>query len=355
MRPTRILLLHAETEENRTLSYQRGWPREFERHPRFRTVSGVARLGRRLSSPRIDAVVMLHSVLSNDLILDESVLRRLERLSVPKAYFIGNEYKLMPQKMAFCERVGVDLLVSQLSSERALDLYRARLGCTVVAIPNTGVDPAWFRPERPSAERPVDLGYRAYDSPLYLGHQERRELAERFLEVAGRLGLAVDISLDPADRFGERDWAAFLNRCKGQLGTEAGGDYFELGDETRNAVNSFLRDHPGAGFSEVWDRFFARYQHPVSGRALSGRIVEAAATKTVQILLEGEYGGYFRPDVHYIPLRKDFSNLDEAVAKFRDPELGCAVAERAYEVAIGELTYAALIDRFARALEPLLG
>src|SRR5207249_2469555 len=148
---------------------------------------------------------------------------------------------------------------------------------------------------------------------------ERRELAERFLEAADGFGLRVDISLDPRDRLDEPGWAEFLNRCKGQLGSEAGGDYFELTDETREAVRAYVAERPEATFEDVWERFFRDYSNPVPGRVLSGRNVEAGGTKTVQLLLRGAYGGYLEPDVHYIPLEKDFSNLDEAVAKFRDP------------------------------------
>ena len=167
--------------------------------------------------------------------------------------------------------------------------------------------------------RPIDLGYRADDSPAYLGTTSGAEIAERFREAAPALGLVADISLDPADRFTPPEWAAFLNRCRGQLGTEAGGDYFSLTDEYRGAVNAFLQAQPDAPIEQVFDRFFRRYEGAVPIRIISGRNVEAAGTRTVQLLFEGEYDGYLGPDVHYIALRKDFANLDEAVEKFRDP------------------------------------
>src|SRR5262249_18069465 len=157
------------------------------------------------------------------------------------------------------------------------------------------------------SERPIDLGYRAYRSPIYLGHDERREIAERFAEAAATRGLRADISLDSADRFDEPGWAAFLDRCRGQLGSEAGGDFFELTDETRKRVWAWVETHRGASDKEVLARFFPERPQGVSGRALSGRVVEAAGTRTVQLLLEGDYGGYFRPGEHYIEVAKDFS------------------------------------------------
>lgn len=362
MKPVRALLLYARSRANETLSYHQGWLRHFRAHPCFECTPvdlsrrrARLRLGieARARRRRYEAVILLHSVFSNEPYLTGELLELVRDFPARKAYFIGNEYKLMPEKMAFADALGIDLLVSQLTSEGALRLYRDRLGCEIVGIPNTGFDTSLFESRRPREERPIDLGYRAYDSPLYLGHAERRELAEHFRRHERRYGLVLDISLDPADRFTEPEWVAFLNRCKGQLGSEAGGDYFELTDDTRSAVNAYLAEHPDALIDEVRRRFFRDYANPVPGRALSGRIVEAAGMKTVQILLEGEYGGFFEPDVHYIPLRKDFANVKEAIAKFRDEDLCRELTENAYAVAC-ELTYPKLIDRFHAALAPLL-
>ena len=118
-------------------------------------------------------------------------------------------------------------------------------------------------------------------------------------------------------------------------------------------MNAYLAEHPEASFEEVWSRFFRDYANPLPGRVLSGRNVEAAGTKTVQILLEGAYGGYLQPDVHYIPVRKDFSNLREAIGKFRDESVRNHVRENAFQV-VRELTYPKLIDRFHDALRQLL-
>jgi hypothetical protein len=363
MRRVRALVLHARPPGSETLSYQSGWPREFRQHPRFhcavvdvldRRAVELLRLRLRVR-PRFDAVLVLHSVFSNTCYLKGALFEQLCGLDVPKAFFIGNEYKHMPIKMEFADDLGVALLVSQITHPLVLDLYRERLGCAVVGLPNTGIDTRLFAPRIPDEERPIDLGYRAHESPLYLGHNERRELADRFVEAAARDRLKVDISLDAADRFTESEWAGFLNRCKGQIGSEAGGDFFELTDETRFKEIEFEKAHPGATFDEIYERFFRHYPNPVPGRALSGRIVESAGTKTAQILLEGEYAGYFQPDVHYIPLRKDFSNVDEAIEKFRDEGIRRTVAENAYLLAVEELTYERLIDRFHRALAPFIG
>jgi hypothetical protein len=359
----RILLLYAASDENATFSYQQTWPTAFIRHQRFdctplnladgRAPARVAAEAR-IRFWRGDAIVLLHSVFSNACMLSGRRFAALQRLDAPKAYFIGNEYKGMPEKMRFCEELPVRLLISQSSSPAVHRLYRDRLGCAVAGIPNSGLDPDVFRPCGDPSARPIDLGYRTQDAPFYLGHTERRDIAEYFQAHAAGLGVTVDISMDASDRFSVPEWAAFLNRCKGQLGAEAGGDYFELTDRTRLAVNDYLARVPDAPFADVWERFFKDYRDPVPLRIISSRHVEAAGTRTAQVLFEGDYDGYFVPDVHYIPLKKDFSNAREVVAKFQDEGMRLAVADRAYELVRETLTYDTLIDRFASALEPQL-
>jgi hypothetical protein len=356
------LLVLCGFERTSTFSYHTAWPRHLAADPRFRCTvvnlldrSLFARL-RAIAVARagqFDAIVLLHSVFSNARLLDGRLFEIVRQAPQPTVYFIGNEYKLMPEKMAFCAELGIALLISQSSSPSIHRLYHERLGCPVTGIPNTGLDPALFAPRTPRAARPIDIGYRADDSPIYLGHRERRDIAEFFTREAPHFGLNVDISLDPADRLEEQDWAAFLDRCAGQLGTEAGGDYFDLDDRTRVAVNAFTAAHPAASFEDVEKRFFRDYEGAVPLRILSGRNVEAAGTRTVQILFEGHYDGYFVPDEHYIPLKKDFSNAAEAIRKFRDESFSQRIADNAYHLALEQLTYPKLIDRLHSALEAL--
>ena len=359
----RDILVLCGFDPRSTFSYHTAWPRHIAAHARFaatvlnlqdRSWWARARTLLTLNAGRFEAIVLLHSVFSNAQLLDGVLLEFVRRCSQPKVFFIGNEYKLMPEKMTFADSLPVALLVSQSSSDAVQQLYRRRLGCAVCNIPNTGLDEALFTARTPWADRPIDLGYRADDAPPYIGHRERRAIAEFFGAAAARYGLTVDLSLNPKERFTEPEWAGFLDRCKGQLGVEAGGDFFELDDRTRTAVLEYQVEHPSATFEEIFAAFFANYGPSVPIRIMSGRQVEAAGTRTVQILFEGRYDGYFDPDVHYIPLKKDFSNADEAIRKFRDPALCEELTGRAHRVATEQLTYRTLIDRLAGEMAAVL-
>ena len=358
----KVLLLHAASKKNATLPYQHAWTRKFQAHASFDcTPLNLAqnpyavRLKEQLLRCRsFDAVVILHSAFSNNSYFYPQLTERLAALECPKSMFLGNEYKLLPEKTALCEQVGVELLVSMHHDPRAHKLYKDRLGCAVMNIPPAGLDTAVFYAQVPVGDRAIDIGYRSHDAPWYLGHTLRRSISEFFEQNASRFDLIVDISLNPADRFGEHEWVSFLNQCKGQVGTEAGGGFFEIDDRTRIAVNAFKRENPESSFEVVYERFFATYEKPIPGWVITSRHLEAAGTKTAQVLLEGNYSGYFQPDVHYIPLRKDFGNADEAVRKFKDVSFRHRVVENAHELARAELTYEKLIDRFCLELRSFL-
>lgn len=357
--PVKALVLYANDASRRTLSYQQGWPAAFAESQHFDTTLAnvLTRRGRAFAHAALrlrsyDAVIVLHSVFSNAGVVDVDLMDAIARNPATKAYFIGNEYKLMIPKMDFAERIGVSLLVSMSSSERLHALYRERLGCVVVCVPSAGLDTKVFHPATELAERPIDLGMRAYPEPIYFGHQDRLTISDYFTERADELGLVIDISFDDADRFTPEEYAAFLNRCRGQLGTEAGSDYFDFYDEFNERVSILFQQNTEP--LETVAGFYASHGEPFPVRVISGRHAEAAGTKTVQILFEGEYNGLFYPDVHYLALKKDFSNVSDVISRFRDDGVCREIADNAYAVAVEELTYERLLARFLDALRPLL-
>jgi hypothetical protein len=362
-RPIRIALFFYQSRGKSTLTYQSGWPKSMMESSYFEcqpinlanlSVSDRFTLIRQVCSNNYEAVVLLHSVFSNQKNLRGPLFWALAASATPKVYFIGNEYKHMPEKVRFCRTLGVSLLITQSNEEGVLKLYREALRCEVEYVPNTGVDQRVFKSTVAFDDRPVDIGYRSFASTWYLGNNEKSEIADYFLINAGRFGVHVDISLDPSQRFDTEGYSAFLNSCRSQLGTESGGDRFELTDHTRKAVNSFMNANPNVDWPEVKRRFFHEDAATVPMRIISGRQLEAAACRTVQILFEGRYGGHFEPDIHYIPLQKNFANVDEVIMKLRDTKYCDRLTQAAYDIAIAEFTYSALIRKFYRALRKVL-
>ncbi len=303
---------------------------------------------------KFDAIVMLHSVFSNGLYLSGPILWSLKKTPIPKVYFIGNEYKLMPEKMRFCKRIGISLLITQTNEELVLQTYREFLKCKVIYIPNAGIDPTIFYPMTPSNERKIDIGYRSYPAVWYLGNNEKTEIADFFNDNAKLYGLTVDISTSLERRFKIKEYSNFLNQCRAQIGVEAGGDYFDLSDSIRLEVNKYLKNNPKSSWPDIKNKFFNSNASSVPIRVLSGRQVEAAACKAVQILFIGEYNKHFFPNQHYIPLEKDFSNITEVIEKFRDKQFCLKLTENAYQMVLEELTYDHLVKKLYVRLRDII-
>ena len=50
----------------------------------------------------------------------------------------------------------------------------------------------------------------------------------------------------------------------------------------------------------------------------------------MQILVEGSYNGILKPNVHYIELKQNFSNIDEVLSSLNDEARRSKIAEDAY-------------------------
>jgi hypothetical protein len=118
-------------------------------------------------------------------------------------------------------------------------------------------------------------------------------------------------------------------------------------------VERRLKERPETSFEELEAELFPGRDGELSLFAISPRHLEACATRTAQILIEGDYNGILEPDRHYLPLRRDFSNLDElldVVASDRGRAEELAEAARRDIVASGEWTYERLVRDVEREL-----
>jgi glycosyltransferase involved in cell wall biosynthesis len=204
-------------------------------------------------------------------------------------------------------------------------------------------------------DRPIDVGYRAWHNAPWLGRHGRLKtrVAEVFQDAAEEHGLRVDISTRDEDTILGDDWYRFLASCKYTVGAEGGASVLDRDGSIRERTEAYLRSHPDADFDEVSTACFAEED----GRdgfllsSLSPRQLEACATRTCQVLVEGTYSGILEPGRHYVEVRDDFSNLDEVLGVISADERRTEIVDRAYRdvVAGGSWTYRRLVDDVERA------
>ena len=153
------------------------------------------------------------------------------------------------------------------------------------------------------------------------GALEKSRIGIRVRAPRCRLGPALDIELTERGRLYGDDWWRFMARCHAMLGVESGVIVFDLEDEVRPSTSSCWPEGPTPTIERLEAGALGRWEGRVRYRTISPRHFEAAAFRVCQVLFEGRYSGAMEPMVHYIPLRKDFSNLDEVVRLLRDPDI----------------------------------
>lgn len=338
-------------EEFRVLSYVIDWKEAFSESPlldiEWCNINNLLeyRAGlRKLKTYPFN--IVLHSAAWDHLPLLRAATGHFQDRRGKLLIFFGNEYHNMAEKIAFAKSTAADYIASQLPLRSAQWLYADCTHSTVLPAPHA-LNPKAYRPK--DGLRPIDIGFRGdlYADPYALGDIERAMILRYFEERAEQFGLVKDIAFV---RYPRDQWGAFLNACKGVVGAESGTYYLERDDRTRQAVIEYMKACPQATFEEVFERFFRRYSNPVSGKAISSRHFEPIGTKTCQILLEGEYNGLLKADEHYIGIKKDLSNVEEAIRRFKDRDYRVAMVERTYDYVMSEHTYARRVETVLKTI-----
>ena len=153
------------------------------------------------------------------------------------------------------------------------------------------------------------------------------------------------------NRLPRQEWNLFLNGCRALIGAESGTYYLnERGRVLDEARRFNLSENRAATFDEIYDKFYRGLPRGVSGKCISSRHFEPIGTKTCQLLLEGNYNGILKPDEHYIAIKRDFTNIDDAIERFRDTGYRTRIADRAYDFVMAEHTYRHRVEKLLRVV-----
>ncbi len=321
------------------LSYVMDWYEAFVASPRIKVdacnINDVFQLAHYLRKiSQYELVIILHSAAGDD----------LRTLLWSKAFFqnrkgklivcFGNEFTLMPDKIYFAKSVEPEFIVTQLPIASAQWLYSECTKSHVIAAP-AALNPNLYH-VRTDQIRVRDFGFRGSKYSFSIGDQERTELVLELKKRCISLGLSEDIQFKMMNR---KDWTEFLSQSKGIPGAESTTYFLEKDDHTQKNVTAYLRENPQATFDDVYQRYFKDYKGSVFGKSISSRHFEPIGTHTCQLLLEGKYNGILEPEKHYIAVKKDLSDLVEAIKRWQDVAYRQSIVHQAYEYVMSRHTY----------------
>jgi hypothetical protein len=325
---------------NERLSYMADWKEAFVAARDLRVqvcnINNLVHYTKCLATiAKFDLIVVSHSAAGDDMTVLSRSASWFQRRKGKLVMFIGNEYDLLDEKIAFMRDTGAEFVCSQLPIEAATYLYQECKGTRILEMPHA-LNPASYYPI-PGAARTIDVGFIGDVYWPFIGDRERTDLIEWFERHASEHGLVSDIRRTRVPR---QEWNLFLNACRAIIGAESGTYYLnDRGRLLERARTYNLFENREATYDEVFARFYQGLSREVSGKSISSRHFEAIGTKTCQILLEGNYNGILRPGVHYIPVRKDLSDIDEVIECYKDEAYRSRMVEDTYDYVMAEHTY----------------
>jgi hypothetical protein len=333
----------------------------YSRH-RYYRLSMFGDIPASLDLDRFDGIVVHYTlILCSDSFMSRESRARLARFRGLKAMFIQDEYRFVDATIAAMREVGINLLFTCVPAPEVDKVYSSKAlpDVTKVSV-HTGYVPEGLAelPVKPPSARAIDIGYRGRNLPAWLGKlgREKLQIGIRVAEDAPRYGLKTDISFREEDRLYGKRWIDFVSQCKAMLGVESGASVFDFTGDIQRNVERHVALHPGATFEELHDRYFANEEGKINLAQISPRCFESAALRTLMVLYEGEYSGILKPWQHYVPLKKDHSNMAEVVAVLRDANRMEEIAQRAHrEIALNpKYSFAHSISEADAAIEMVM-
>lgn len=321
-----------------SLSYVTDWLEAFRKSPILNplcvNISNLLEWPRaRKAIEEFPLIIILHSAAGDNLDVVSKFASLLQNRRGKILQFFGNEYSLMPQKIGFAKKIQADFVASQLPLISANWLYAECKSARILHAPSA-LNPSRYYPIEKN--QGIDIGFRGDLYPFFIGDDERTRILQFFSANADVYRLLVDIRYR---RVAGGHWHEFLTACKGIVGAEAGTYFLERDDSLINDVLKFQQANRDVTFEDIYREFFACRPKLISGKAISSRHFEAVGAQTCQLLIEGLYNGVLKPNVHYLSVRKDLSNVEEVIRRFKDREERTKITKQAYEHVIENHTY----------------
>ena len=174
---------------------------------------------------------------------------------------------------------------------------------------------------RPFDDRKFDLVQRVKMHPFFGGNfsQIKGRMADRFLEISkNRSSLTVNISTSPNDVLTGNRWLELLGNGRFALGSEGGVSLWDPDGVYFDRERKYLEQYPDASFEDVEGACFPGEDGRYTFSTISPRLFESAMMGCSQILVEGEYLGLLQPWDHFIPVRHDLQDVDDALEATKD-------------------------------------
>jgi hypothetical protein len=193
----------------------------------------------------------------------------------------------------------------------------------------------------PASGRSTFIGYRGRPLGVRYGELglDKVKIGKQFKEYCVEHSIPHDIESTEEMRIYGDDWYHFIGKCRGMLGTESGSNVFDWDGNLVSSVQAWRSHHPSTSDMECYDAIIKDKDINGLMNQISPRVFETIIARTVLVLYEGLYSNIIKPDIHYLAVKKDGSNIAEVVEKLQDGYLVDKITQQAYDDIIRKQTY----------------
>lgn len=220
--------------------------------------------------------------------------------------------------------------------------------------------PGYLPSKNPFAEdfvlpnrRDFTVGYWARNLPYWVGSHGQLKGDIGRAALALKLPGRIDISVSATSHLQGRSWTKLLGNSLITLGAEGGYSALDRYGEVRALYEYFQTQVGTHGSFEDFDRTVFPGWDDYQLFTITPRHLEAAALGCVMVLVEGQYSDVLQSGLHYVPVKKDFSNLREALDIAQAPQEAEMLRRNAYKdlVSPGKYSIAALASHILNFLK----
>lgn len=270
--------------------------------------------------------------------LKEHVITKLHNFQGLKALFIQDEYDNTNFVKKIIGDARFNLVFTVVPENSISKIYPSNefpqtrfVNCLTGYVPDNLVNTVGSI--SPPSKRSLFIAYRGRQLSLRYGKlgQEKIEIGKFVKNYCIEERISCDIEWREAHRIYGEDWYKFLASAKAMLGSESGSNVFDWDGSLEQKIRKYQEKTPSASDSDTYDNIIKEREVHGMMNQISPRIFEMAASKTAMVLFEGRYSDVLEPHNHFLPLRKDFSNLESILDELRDDYKLDAMVDRAYQ------------------------
>jgi len=293
--------------------------------------------------------------------IPERYINDFQKFKGIKAVFIQDEYDYTKRAWHWIRLLGISLVFTVVPQDSIKKIYPAEElpGVKFVSV-LTGYSPSEISQTipRPPSQRSLIVGYRGRPLSIRYGTlgQEKVKVGSLVRTYCEKQDIPCDIEWTEEKRIYNDGWYDFVVSCRAMLGSESGSNVFDWDGDLFQKIDEYKSVHPKCTDKEIYSEIISDLEIDNVMNQISPRAFESIAYRTVLVLFEGNYSGVLKPWEHFIPLKKDGSNLDAVFRLLHDNDFVDAMADRAYKDIImgGAYSYEECVKAIDNAFEKIL-